>query len=44
MRKMGAYFLLDTIFLEGLHELLGEVYACVRLVEPTPHDVSIPMP
>ena len=44
MRKMGAYLLLDTIFLEGLDELLGEVYACVRFVEPTPHDVSILMP
>ena len=43
MRKMGAYLLLDTIFLEGLDELLGEVYTCVRLVEPTCHDVSLLM-
>ena len=39
-----AYLLLDSIFLERLDKLLGEVYPSVRLVEPTRHNVSILTP
>lgn len=34
------YLLLDSIFFEGLHKFLGEIYACVRLVEPARCNVS----